>query len=55
MSDLGHLKHNQRVILIVNIGMVFDKNSRRFAFLKQLLEGVDCTEHHMGDSLIPCL
>ena len=35
MSDLGHLKHNQRVMLIVNfvIGMVFGKDGRRFAFL----------------------
>jgi hypothetical protein len=39
MSDLGHLKQNQRVI--VNNGMVFGKNGRCFAFLKQLLEGVN--------------
>ena len=51
MSDLGHLKHNQRVMLIVTIGMVFGKNSCRFAFLVssyQLLEGVDDTEHGRG-------
>ena len=33
MTDLGHLKHNQRVMLVFDIGMVFGKNSCRFAFL----------------------
>jgi hypothetical protein len=33
MSDLSHLKQNQRVMLIVGISMVFGKNGCRFAFL----------------------